>query len=37
MDVELKQQFDEMGVEPADSVLERCVELAISYSGEIMP
>jgi len=32
MDVELKQQFDEMGVEPADSVLERCVELAISYN-----
>ncbi|KAH8363553.1 hypothetical protein KR084_011573 [Drosophila pseudotakahashii] len=32
MDVELKQQFDEMGVEPADSVLDRCVELAISYS-----
>ncbi|XP_017006219.2 DNA polymerase alpha subunit B [Drosophila takahashii] len=31
MDVELKQQFDEMGVEPADSVLDRCVELAISY------
>ncbi|XP_017041845.1 DNA polymerase alpha subunit B [Drosophila ficusphila] len=32
MDVELKQQFDEMGVEPADSVLERCVELAITYN-----
>ncbi|XP_016987416.2 DNA polymerase alpha subunit B [Drosophila rhopaloa] len=32
MDVELKQQFDEMGVEPAEAVLDRCMELAISYN-----
>ncbi|KAH8382494.1 hypothetical protein KR009_003889 [Drosophila setifemur] len=32
MDVEIKQQFDEMGVEPAEAVLDRCVELAISYN-----
>ncbi|XP_020799738.1 DNA polymerase alpha subunit B [Drosophila serrata] len=32
MDVEIKQQFDEMGVEPAEAVLEKCLELAISYN-----
>ncbi|KAH8251936.1 hypothetical protein KR038_011472 [Drosophila bunnanda] len=32
MDVEIKQQFDEMGVEPAEAVLEKCMELAISYN-----
>ncbi|KAH8341990.1 hypothetical protein KR059_007554 [Drosophila kikkawai] len=32
MDVEIKQQFDEMGVEPADAVLDKCLELAISYN-----
>ncbi|KAH8278810.1 hypothetical protein KR018_009854 [Drosophila ironensis] len=32
MDVEIRQQFDEMGVEPSGTVLERCVELAITYS-----
>lgn len=32
MEEELKQQFDEMGVEPADAVLGRCAELAITYN-----
>ncbi|XP_064555314.1 DNA polymerase alpha subunit B [Drosophila montana] len=32
MDAELKQQFDEMGVEPSDAVLEKCIELALTYS-----
>ncbi|SPP80994.1 DNA polymerase alpha subunit B [Drosophila guanche] len=31
MDTELKQQFDEIGVEPSDAVLDKCMELAISY------
>ncbi|XP_030564138.1 DNA polymerase alpha subunit B [Drosophila novamexicana] len=32
MDSELKHQFDEMGVEPSDDVLEKCIELALTYS-----
>ncbi|KAH8310373.1 hypothetical protein KR044_001025 [Drosophila immigrans] len=32
MDAELKQQFDEMGVEPTAPVLDKCIELAISYN-----
>ncbi|EDV91004.1 DNA polymerase alpha subunit B [Drosophila grimshawi] len=32
MDTELKQQFDEMGVEPSVAVLDKCVELSLSYS-----
>ncbi|EDW59063.1 DNA polymerase alpha subunit B [Drosophila virilis] len=32
MDSELKHQFDEMGVEPSDAVLEKCIELALTYS-----
>lgn len=28
----MKQQFEEMGVEPADAVLGRCAELAITYN-----
>ncbi|XP_017091944.2 DNA polymerase alpha subunit B [Drosophila bipectinata] len=32
MDAEIKQQFDEMGVEPEDAVVERCVDLAITYN-----
>ncbi|KAH8358634.1 hypothetical protein KR093_001502 [Drosophila rubida] len=32
MDAELKQQFDEMGVEPTAPVLDKCMELAISYN-----
>lgn len=31
MDGELKQQFDEMGVEPSGPVLDKCIELALSY------
>ncbi|KAL7744353.1 hypothetical protein ACLKA6_001744 [Drosophila palustris] len=31
MDAELKQQFDEMGVEPSGPVLDKCIELAIAY------
>lgn len=32
MDAEIKQQFDEMGVEPEDAVVEKCVDLAITYN-----
>ncbi|XP_062125556.1 DNA polymerase alpha subunit B [Drosophila sulfurigaster albostrigata] len=32
MEAELKQQFDEMGVEPTAPVLDKCMELAISYN-----
>lgn len=34
MDAELKQQFDEMGVEPTSAVLDKCMELVISYNIE---
>ncbi|KAH8407200.1 hypothetical protein KR222_010321 [Zaprionus bogoriensis] len=32
MEAELKQQFDEMGVEPSDAALDKCMELVISYN-----
>ncbi|EDW82949.1 uncharacterized protein Dwil_GK22573 [Drosophila willistoni] len=32
MDAEIKQQFDEMGVEPTEVVLDKCMELALSYN-----
>ncbi|XP_026850755.1 DNA polymerase alpha subunit B [Drosophila persimilis] len=34
MDTEIKQQFDEIGVEPSEAVLDKCMELAITYSIE---
>lgn len=34
MDAELKQQFDEMGVEPTSAALDKCMELVISYNIE---
>lgn len=32
MEAELQQQFDEMGIEPSTAVLEKCMELALTYS-----